>query len=232
MNESKGLILIVEDENRIQRMLKDFLLSNSYTILEASNGQDALDIFYANNSKIDLILLDVMMPIKNGYQVLSEIRESSLTPIIMLTAKSEEYDQLAGFKKGADDYVCKPFSPSLLLARIESVLKRTGKYKIEKINIGNIYIDKLKKEVICNKNKIELTPKEYDLLFYFIENEGLVLTRENILNAIWNFDYMGDIRTVDTHIKQLRAKLLLDCSYIKTVHGTGYKFEVDNEKNN
>jgi len=232
MGESKCVILIVEDENRIRRMLKDFLVSNKYAIFEASNGQEALENFYANNSKIDLILLDVMMPIKNGFQVLSEIRESSLTPIIMLTAKGEEYDQLAGFNKGADDYVCKPFSPSLLLARIEAVLKRTGKSKIENIHIGNITIDKLKKEVVCKENKIELTPKEYDLLLYFIENEGLVLTRESILNAIWNFDYIGDIRTIDTHVKQLRAKLLFDCNYIKTVHGIGYKFEVENEKNN
>jgi len=230
--ESKGVILIVEDENRIRRMLKDFMVSNKYVVFEASNGKDALDIFYAKNSKIDLILLDVMMPIKNGLQVLSEIRENSLTPIIMLTAKTEEYDQLASFKMGADDYICKPFSPSLLLARVESVLKRTGKYKIKKVNAGNIIIDKLKKEVVCNQKKIELTPKEYDLLLYFIENEGLVLTRESILNAIWNFDYVGDIRTVDTHIKQLRAKLLSNCHYIKTVHGAGYKFEVEDEENN
>ena len=230
--ENKGVILIVEDENRIRRMLKDFMVSNKYVVFEASNGRDALDLFYEKNSKIDLILLDVMMPIKNGLQVLSEIRESSLTPIIMLTAKTEEYDQLAGFKMGADDYICKPFSPSLLLARIESVLKRTGKCKIKKVNAGNIIIDKLKKEVVCNQNKIELTPKEYNLLLYFIENEGLVLTRESILNAIWNFDYVGDIRTVDTHIKQLRAKLLSNYHYIKTVHGAGYKFEVEDEENN
>ncbi|MBZ9606296.1 response regulator transcription factor [Clostridium estertheticum] len=232
MDIIKGLILIVDDESRIRRMLKDFLVSHKYEILEASNGKEAMEMFYSNNSKIDLILLDVMMPMKNGFDVLSEIREDSITPIIMLTAKGEEYDQLAGFKFGADDYISKPFSPSLLLARLESVLKRTGKRKSENVVIGNISVDKLKKEVVCANEKLDLTPKEYDLLLYFIENNELVLAREQILDAVWNYDYVGDARTVDTHIKQLRAKLVFNCQYIKTVHGVGYRFEVKNEQNN
>ncbi|MBU3092531.1 response regulator transcription factor [Clostridium sp. CM028] len=229
MDVIKGLILIVDDESRIRRMLKDFLVSHKYEILEASNGKEAMEMFYSNNSKIDLILLDVMMPMKNGFDVLSEIREDSITPIIMLTAKGEEYDQLAGFKFGADDYISKPFSPSLLLARLEAVLKRTGKRKVENVVIGNISVDKLKKEVVCANEKLDLTPKEYDLLLYFIENNELVLAREQILDAVWNYDYVGDARTVDTHIKQLRAKLVFNCQYIKTVHGVGYRFEVKNE---
>ncbi len=232
MDVIKGLILIVDDESRIRRMLKDFLVSHKYEILEASNGEEAMEMFYSNNSKIDLILLDVMMPMKNGFDVLSEIREDSITPIIMLTAKGEEYDQLAGFKFGADDYISKPFSPSLLLARLEAVLKRTGKRKVKNVVIGNISVDKLKKEVVCADEKLDLTPKEYDLLLYFIENNELVLAREQILDAVWNYDYIGDARTVDTHIKQLRAKLVFNCQYIKTVHGVGYRFEVKNEQDN
>ncbi|MDF2685829.1 MAG: two component transcriptional regulator [Clostridia bacterium] len=224
------VILIVDDDLRIRRMISDFLKSNGYSTLEAKDGQEALDVFYANNNKIEAILLDIMMPKKDGLEVLKEIRENSLMPVILLTAKSEEYDQLAGFKEGADDYIPKPFSPTLLLARLQAVLRRTSKVKGKIISVGKITVDDSKKSVICCEKPLELTPKEYDLLLYFIQNEDLLVTREQILNYVWNYDYSGDLRTVDTHIKQLRAKFGEDCRYIKTIHGFGYKFEV-NENN-
>jgi DNA-binding response OmpR family regulator len=222
-----GEILIVDDEFRIRRMLSDFLKSYGYRTVEAKDGVEALEIFYANNNKIEAILLDIMMPKKDGLEVLKEIRENSLVPVIMLTAKSEEYDQLAGFKVGADDYISKPFSPSVLLARLEAVLRRTSKVKGKILSAGKITVDDSKKAVTFQDKTLELTPKEYDLLLYFIQNNGLLVTREQILNYVWNYDYSGDLRTVDTHIKQLRAKLGEECRYIKTVHGFGYKFEVD-----
>lgn len=220
---SNGTILIAEDEIRIRRMLKDFLSSCNYTVLEAEDGNKALDQFYAN-SKIDLILLDVMMPGKDGFEVLKEIRDSSMIPIIMLTAKSQEYDQLFGFKHGADDYVTKPFSPVLLLAHIEAVLKRCKSTVEETISIGEIRIDKVGMIVRVNSKRLDLTPKEYDLLLYMISNIDIVLSREQILNKVWNYDYLGDSRTVDTHIKQLRSKI--GSQYIQTIHGRGYRFEV------
>lgn len=219
-------IFIVDDEIRIRRMLSDYLRGNGYDTIEAVDGKDALEVFYANNTEIDIILLDVMMPEKDGFEVLKEIREISEIPVIMLTAKSEEYDQLNYFKGGADDFIPKPFSPSILLAHIEAVLKRCIREKKDSIQAGELIIEEDKMKVMEGGEEIELTPKEYDLLLYFLHNEGVVLTREIILNAVWSFDYMGDSRTVDTHIKQLRAKLG-DCgSYIKTVHGVGYRFEV------
>lgn len=220
---SNGTILIAEDEIRIRRMLKDFLSSCNYTVLEAEDGNKALDQFYAN-SKIDLILLDVMMPGKDGFEVLKEVRDSSMIPIIMLTAKSQEYDQLFGFKHGADDYVTKPFSPVILLAHIEAVLKRCKNAVEETINIGDIKIDKVGMIVRVNNKRLDLTPKEYDLLLYMICNIDIVLSREQILNKVWNYDYLGDSRTVDTHIKQLRSKI--GSQYIQTIHGRGYRFEV------
>ncbi len=216
-------ILIAEDESRIRRMLKDYLVSCHYTVLEAEDGMKALEIFY-NNSKIDLILLDVMMPNKDGFEVLQEIRELSSIPIIMLTAKSQEYDQLYGFKYGADDYVMKPFSPVILLAHVEAVLKRCKNLKEETISVGGITIDKVGMIVKLGEQRIYLTPKEYDLLIYLIDNIEIVLSREQILNKVWNYDYIGDSRTVDTHIKQLRSKIGND--YIQTIHGRGYRFEV------
>jgi len=175
---------------------------------------------------VDVILLDIMMPEIDGFDVLAEIRENSSTPVIMLTARGEEYDELSGFKLGADDYISKPFSPTILLARIEAVLKRSSKGKTEIVQEGVISIHTLKKEVTCNNKNLELTPKEYELILYFVQNREIVLTREQILDIVWGYDYEGDLRTVDTHVKQLRAKLQDYSSYIRTIHGTGYKFEV------
>lgn len=217
-------ILVAEDEARIRRMLKDFLTSCNYQVIEAEDGIKALDLFYSNSNKIDLLLLDVMMPNKDGFEVLKEIREISLTPVIMLTAKSQEYDQLLGFRSGADDYVTKPFSPVLLLAHIEAVLKRCRNSTEDNIKAGGLTIDKVGMNVKAEDRRICLTPKEYDLLLYFIDNQDIVLSREQILNKVWNYDYLGDSRTVDTHIKQLRSKI--GNEYIRTIHGRGYRFEV------
>lgn len=226
MLNDKRCVLIVDDDTRILRSLKDFLKSNKFHILEATDGRMALDIFYENNTKIDLILLDVMMPIMDGFAVLKEIRETSLIPVIMLTAKGEEYDQLNGFEKGADDYIPKPFSPSLLLARMEAILRRVGKNEVSELTAGGISVNTLKRTVTVDKTHIELTPREFDLLYYFLLNQGLTLAREQILNAVWGYDFEGDIRTVDTHIKQLRVKIAGYAHYIRTIHRVGYQFEV------
>ncbi len=221
---NQGTILIAEDEARIRRMLKDFLISCHYKVLEAEDGLQALEVFYANNNRVDLILLDVMMPYKDGLEVLAEVREVSLVPVILLTAKSQEYDQLNGFKHGADDYITKPFSPALLLAHIEAVLKRC-KDKADEIKyFGEIEIDKTGMIVRVNGKELYLTPKEYDLLIYMTDHCNSVLSREQILNDVWNYDYIGDGRTVDTHIKQLRSKL--GTEVIQTIHGRGYRFGV------
>lgn len=226
---NNGTILIAEDESRIRRMLKDFLTSCNYKIIEAQDGQQALDSFYANNSRLDLILLDVMMPHKDGFEVLAAVREISLVPVILLTAKSQEYDQLNGFRRGADDYITKPFSPVILLAHIEAVLKRC-RNKVEEVKeFGGISIDKASMTVKVNGALIYLTPKEYDLLIYMTDNRNTVLSREQILNDVWNYDYIGDGRTVDTHIKQLRSKL--GTERIQTIHGRGYRFGVNSCSN-
>lgn len=226
---NQGTILIAEDESRIRRMLKDFLSSCNYNIIEAEDGEQALELFYAGNSRVDLVLLDVMMPNKDGFEVLAAIREISLVPVIMLTAKSQEYDQLYGFRKGADDYVTKPFSPVLLLAHIEAVLKRCRNKTEEVLRLGEITIDKASMVVKLNEKELYLTPKEYDLLIYMTDHKNTVLSRELILNDVWNYDYIGDGRTVDTHIKQLRSKLGAD--YIQTIHGRGYRFGVNSCSN-
>lgn len=218
----KITILIVDDEIRIRRMISDFLQGFGYKILTASDGQEALDIFYDNNSKIDLILLDVMMPKLDGNKVLTEIRECSLVPIIMLTAKDEEQHEVNSLKNGADDYISKPFSPSVLLARIETVLKRTAKVVNEDIVNGDLTIKIDSNEVFYKGSITTLTPKEYDLLLYLVQNKNQVLNRSTILNAVWNYNYDGDERTVDTHIKQLRSKIGKEV--VQTVHGLGYKF--------
>ncbi len=220
-----GTILIAEDEARIRRMLKDYLTSCDYKVLEAEDGEKALEIYYAASNKIDIILLDVMMPKKDGFEVLHEIREMSGIPIIILTAKSQEHDQLYGFKHGADDYIMKPFSPIILLAHIEAVLNRCRNNSNEIITVGEISIDKIGMIVKVKNKRIYLTPKEYDLLIYMVGNIDIVLSREKILNNVWNYDYYGDGRTVDTHIKQLRAKI--GSQYIKTIHARGYRFEVN-----
>ena len=218
-------ILIADDENRIRRMLKDYLSGHGYDILEAKDGQEALDVFYANNSKIECVVLDVMMPNLDGIEVLKELREHSDVPVIMLTAKGEEYDQLTAFKNGADDYVCKPFSLTLLLARIEVAIKRGTKEQTDVIVSGDIKVDKKRTTVYVKDVEVALTPKEYELVCYFIKNKGATLSREQILNSVWNYDYCGDLRTVDTHIKQLRSKLGECGSYIKTLYGFGYRFD-------
>ncbi|WP_092559038.1 response regulator transcription factor [Anaeromicropila populeti] len=221
---SKKTILIAEDEIRIRRMLKDFLTSCNYIIMEAENGQQALNLFYAENSRLDMIILDVMMPVKDGFEVLAEIREVSSVPIIMLTAKSQEYDQLSGFKRGADDYITKPFSPVILRAHIEAVLRRSKTQPKQRVAYGPIVIDKESMRVTVQGNEVNLTPKEYDLLLFFTDNINIVLTRECLLNEVWSYDYLGGSRTVDTHIKQLRSKI--GTTFIQTIHGKGYRFEV------
>lgn len=220
------MIFLVDDEQRIRRMVSDYLKLNGYTVLEAEDGEEAEEIFYQKNTEIDLILLDVMMPKKDGFCLLKDIRKVSNVPVIMLTAKGEEYDQLEYFRKGADDFISKPFSLELLLAHIDAVGKRCFQKGREQWIAGDICVETEQRKVMVEGEAVELTPKEYELLLYFIKNKGIVVERETILNAIWGFQYFGDIRTVDTHVKQLRAKLSDHGKYIKTVHGIGYRFEV------
>lgn len=227
MINDKRCVLIVDDDIKILRSLKDFLKGNNFYVLEATDGKMALDVFYENNTKIDMILLDVMMPNIDGFEVLKEIRKSFLVPVIMLTARGEEYDQLKGFKNGADDYIPKPFSPSLLLARMEAVFKRMGKSEANDLSAGKIRINILKRSVTVNDAQVALTPKEFDLLYYFVLNRGLILSREQILDSVWGYEFAGDFRTVDTHVKQLRNKLADCAGYIRTIHRVGYQFEVE-----
>jgi DNA-binding response OmpR family regulator len=224
MYNNKLCILVADDEVRIIKALKDFFSANGFHVLEATDGGKATDVFYEHNTVIDLILLDIMMPVMDGYAVLKEIRETSLTPIIMLTAKGEEYDQIKGFQYGADDYITKPFSPSLLLARVEAVLKRSGKSASDDIVAGNLRMNILKRSVIIDGAQVDMTPKEFDLLHYLILNKSMALSREQILNAVWGYDFEGDDRTVDTHIKQLRGKMGESAGLIRTVHKVGYQF--------
>lgn len=231
MCKNKGCIFIVEDDIYMRRMLSDFFKIKGYNILEAADGREALEIFYKQQQQIDIILLDIMMPYKDGFEVLIEIRRISQVPVIMLTAKREEHDQIKGFNSGADDYITKPFSSNLLLVRVQAVLKRVRKNKEETIKAGRIIIDSKKKVAIYNHKEIDLTPKEYDLLVYLIHNKDRVVSREDILQCVWDYQYIGDARTVDTHIKQIRAKLTDKCKYIKTVYGRGYRFEVPDKNN-
>lgn len=224
----KDKILIVDDETRMRKLIGDFLLNNGFDIVEASDGEEALKVFYSTKG-ISLIILDVMMPKLDGYEVLRTIREESKVPVILLTAKGEENDQLKGFVSGADDYVQKPFSPKVLVARINAVLKRND-VSAQTIEIGGIKIDKTAHQVYIDEKPVEFSFKEFELLDYLIENKGIALTREKILNAVWNFDYYGDARTVDTHIKKVRAKLGKKGDYVKTLWGFGYKFVYDDSK--
>lgn len=220
-------ILVVDDESRMRKLVRDFLVKQNFEVLEAENGEEALDKFYADK-EIALIILDVMMPKINGWDVCKEIRETSKVPIIMLTAKGEESDELLGFDIGADEYISKPFSPKILVARVEAILRRTGKKGEEGIlEIGGITIDRLAHQVTVDGKKLELSYKEFELLTYFVENKGIALSREKILNHVWNYDYFGDARTIDTHVKKLRSKLGDRGEYIKTIWGMGYKFEVE-----
>ncbi len=220
-------ILVVDDESRMRKLVRDFLVREDYEVLEAGDGEAALDIFYKEKD-IALLILDVMMPKLNGWEVCREIRETSKVPIIMLTAKGDEEDELTGFELGVDEYISKPFSPKILVARVGAILRRSG--KTEEGNIlskGGIVIDKTARTVTVDGKQIDLSFKEFELLTYFLENEGIALSREKILNHVWNYDYFGDARTIDTHVKKLRAKIGEKGEYIKTIWGMGYKFEVE-----
>lgn len=220
-------LLIVDDESRMRKLVKDFLQREDYDVLEAGDGVEAMDIFYKNKD-IKLVILDVMMPRMDGWQVCREIRESSKVPIIMLTARSNERDELQGFELGVDEYISKPFSPKILVARVSAILRRTyGGETEEKINVGGIEVDKAAHQVLVDGRSIELSYKEFELLTYFLENQKIALSREKILNNVWNYDYFGDARTIDTHVKKLRSKLGDKGSCIKTIWGMGYKFEVE-----
>ena len=218
-------ILVVDDESRMRKLVRDFLVKKDFEVVEAEDGEEALNKFYEQKD-IALIILDVMMPKINGWEVCKEIRESSKTPIIMLTAKGEESDELMGFDIGADEYISKPFSPKILVARVEAILRRTGKKEEENLEISGITIDRLGHQVLVDGKELELSYKEFELLTYFIENKGIALSREKILNHVWNYDYFGDARTIDTHVKKLRSKLGDKGDCIKTIWGMGYKFEV------
>ncbi len=220
-------ILVVDDEARMRKLVKDFLSIKGYRVMEAENGEDAVEKFMANRD-IKLILLDVMMPKMDGWETLRIIRETSNVPIIMLTARSEERDELQGFSLGVDEYITKPFSPKILVARVEAILRRSFGVEEEKIEMGGIVIDKAAHEVSIDGKIVELSYKEFELLNYFMENKGIALSREKILNNVWNYDYFGDARTIDTHVKKLRAKMGTKGEYIKTIWGMGYKFEVEN----
>ena len=224
MNELK--ILVVDDEARMRKIIKDFLTAKEYMVSEAANGEEALDIMYKDN-KIDLVILDVMMPKMDGWETCREIRKFSKVPIIMLTAKSEESDELLGYDLGIDEYITKPFSPKILVARIDAILRRANKLDSEDIlEAGDLKVNKTSHVVTVKGQTVELSFKEFELLCYFMENKGIALSREKILNSVWNYDYFGDARTIDTHVKKIRSKLG-DCGeYIKTIWGMGYKFEV------
>ena len=223
MNKLK--ILVVDDESRMRKLVRDFLVKKDYIVLEASNGEEAIEKFYEDN-QIALVILDVMMPKMDGWQVCKEIRKESKVPIIMLTAKSDESDELLGFDLGVDEYISKPFSPKILVARIDAILRRSNKIEENSIiKARNIVIDKNAHMVTVNGQIIDLSFKEFELLVYFIENKGIALSREKILNKVWNYDYFGDARTIDTHVKKIRNKLGSEGEMIKTIWGMGYKFE-------
>lgn len=219
-------VLVVDDESRMRKLVKDFLSRNNYEVIEAENGEMAVDLFFQQKD-IALIILDVMMPKMDGWQTCREIRQYSKVPIIMLTAKSDEKDELLGFELGVDEYISKPFSPKILVARVEAILRRTTQQEEDVIDIAGIIVDKAAHQVKIDGNNIDLSVKEFELLYYFITNRGVALSREKILNNVWNYDYFGDARTIDTHVKKLRSKMGSKGDYIKTIWGMGYKFEVE-----
>lgn len=223
MNDLK--ILVVDDESRMRKLVKDFLNRAGYQVLEAGDGEEAVDVFFSTKG-IDLLVLDVMMPRMDGWEVVREIRKVSEVPIIMLTAKDQENDELQGFDLGVDEYISKPFSPKILVARIEAILRRTRQQDGELLKAGGIVLDEAAHMVTIDDKSIDLSFKEFELLSYFMKNEGRALTRENILNQVWNYDYFGDARTIDTHVKKLRNKMGSKGAYIRTIWGMGYKFEV------
>ena len=216
-------ILVADDESRMRKLVKDFLIKSNFEVLEAEDGSQALDLFYATKD-IALIILDVMMPKMDGFEVCREIRQTSQVPIIMLTAKSDERDELQGFQLGVDEYITKPFSPKILVARVEAVLRRTNQAEeTELLEYGGIVVDKTAHSVTIDGKPVDLSFKEFELLTYFMENKGIALSREKILNHVWNYDYFGDARTIDTHVKKLRSKLGVKGDLIKTIWGVGYK---------
>lgn len=220
-------ILVVDDESRMRKLVKDFLTKSNYEVIEAEDGAQAIDLFFEQND-IALIILDVMMPNMDGWQVCKEIREYSKVPIIMLTAKSDERDELQGFELGVDEYISKPFSPKILVARVEAILRRTSQTSADEvIEAGGILINKAAHSVLVDGQPVDLSYKEFELLTYFVENKGIALSREKILNSVWNYDYFGDARTIDTHVKKLRSKMGEKGELIRTIWGMGYKFEVN-----
>lgn len=223
-------ILVVDDEARLRKLVRDFLVREDYEVFEAADGEEGLNVFY-EQPDLALVILDIMMPKKDGFEVLKEIRQTSKVPVIMLTAKSEEEDELSGFSLGVDEYISKPFSPKVLVARVNAVLRRSGEAMNEdkNISIAGIEMSIDAHEVKIDGKKVELSVKEFELLEYFVRNKGMALSREKILNSVWDYDYFGDARTIDTHVKKLRNKMGEKGSLIKTIWGMGYKFEVDEE---
>ena len=219
-------ILVVDDEQRMRKLIKDFLTAKGYKILEAEDGEKALEVYEKNKNQINLILLDVMMPKLDGWSVLRQIRQDSKVPIIMLTARGEEQDELFGFELGVDEYISKPFSPKILVARVEAILKRTNQTNTEITEYGGIEIDKEGRTVKVDGKLVELSLREYELLVYLVDNTNIALSRDKILNNVWNYDYYGDSRTIDSHIKKIRHKLGKKGKYIETIRGIGYKFEI------
>lgn len=224
-----GKILVVDDEERMRKLVRDFLVRDGYTVLEAADGEEALERFYSEKD-IALLILDVMMPKLDGWQVCREIRKESGVPIIMLTARGEEQDELLGFELGVDEYISKPFSPRILAARVGALLRRSTGAQEEKLSAGGIVVDKTAHQASVDGEPVDLSVKEFELLVYFMENRGIALSREKILNHVWNYDYYGDARTIDTHVKKLRSKLGEKGQQIRTVWGLGYKFEPSDEK--
>ena len=222
----KSRILVVDDESRMRKLVRDFLVRKEFEVLEAGDGDAAVDLFFQEKD-IDLIILDVMMPKMDGWEVCRTIRKHSQVPIIMLTAKGEERDELRGFELGADEYISKPFSPKILVARVEAILRRSGSLNADVLSLGGIQLDKTAHQVSVDGQEVELSFKEFELLEYFMENQGIALSREKILNNVWNYDYFGEARTIDTHVKKLRSKMGVKGEYIKTIWGMGYKFEVE-----
>ena len=219
-------ILVVDDEQRMRKLVRDFLVKKDFIVLEAADGEEAIDIFFEEKN-IGLVILDIMMPKMDGWQVCREIRQYSKVPIVMLTAKSGERDELLGFELGVDEYISKPFSPKILVARVEALLRRASVIGDDVVELGGIILDKSAHEVSIDGKKLELSFKEFELLAYFIDNKGIALSREKILNNVWNYDYYGDARTIDTHVKKLRSKMGDKGSYIKTIWGMGYKPEAE-----
>ena len=219
-------VLVVDDESRMRKLVKDFLNKKGFIVLEAVDGEEAIDIFFSDNS-INLLILDVMMPKMDGWEVVKEVRKVSKVPIIMLTARGQEQDELLGFELGVDEYISKPFSPKILVARVEAILRRSNQLNEDVIEAGGITLDITAHKVLIEETEIELSYKEFELLTYFMKNQNVALSREKILNHVWNYDYFGDARTIDTHVKKLRSKLGDKGEYIRTVWGMGYKFEVN-----